>query len=76
MLMIKGGMCTIMGDGKEVYEDLVKAIKAVHSAIAKAESKEFADKFIVHAGRDAMNLNHEVVEIVNETIRRSDESRK
>ena len=73
MRMIKGEMCTIMGNGKEVYEDLIKAIKTVHSAIAKTEGKEFADKFIVHAGRDAMNLNHEVIEIVNETIGRSDE---
>lgn len=73
MLMTKGEMCAVMGDGKEVYEDLIKAIKAVHSAIAKAGSKEFADEFIVHAGRDAMNLNHEVIEIVNETIRRRDE---
>lgn len=73
MLIIKGEMCTVMGDGKEVYKDLVKAIKTVHSAIAKAGSKEFADEFIVHAGRDAMNLNHEVIEIVNETIGRSDE---
>ena len=75
MLIIKGEMCTVMGDGKEVYENLIKAIKAVHSAVARAEGKELADKFIVHAGRDAMNLNHEVTEIVNETIRRSDESR-
>lgn len=73
MLIIKGEMCTVMGDGKEVYEDLIKAIKAVHSAVAKTESKEFADEFIVHAGRDAMNLNHEVIEIVNKTIGRSDE---
>lgn len=73
MLMIKGEMCTVMGDGKEVYEDLVKAIKSVHHTVVKAEGKELADKFIVHAGKDAMNLNHEVIEIVNETIGRSDE---
>ena len=73
--MIKGEMCTVMGDGKEVYEDLVKAIKSVHHTVVKAEGKELADKFIVHAGKDAMNLNHEVIEYEWNmyTLRKADE---
>ncbi|MDO4486067.1 MAG: hypothetical protein Q4C46_05655 [Bacillota bacterium] len=67
MLMIKGAFCTVKGDGREIYEDIVRAILTVHSAVAKKEGKEYADEFIVAAGRDAMNLDHNITPIINES---------
>lgn len=67
MLMIKGKFCSATGDGREIFEDLIKAIITVHTAVAKREGKEFADKLIVEAGREAMNSNHDITEIISES---------